>query len=134
MNEIFQGATLYSASEILNACKVFDEVSAAYKKATDDANIYAKAETDKLSTLEVIRQYFRDMFSDRSLWWRKYDEVYKSFEKKYSQHLIFACGSPIYSNQSEAVKQLKVFATGNRDCYLNPDQVKMLELTRKHWQ
>ncbi|MCY9861430.1 hypothetical protein OTK49_02715 [Vibrio coralliirubri] len=133
MNELFQGASLYSADEIRNACKVFKKVSAEYKKAVSDANDYANDEQKKQSINETIVAFLRKLKGNDSFWWQKYRESYSEFENQYENGLIFSCMDYGYSVSSIAVSQLLTLSKGDRECYLNPDQVKVIEMTRKHW-
>lgn len=129
MLEIFNGGTVYSAAEIEKACNVFQSVSDAHDKAIEDARSYANSEAEKLTLLESIRFYFLHLGSGRTYWERKFDDAYKAFELKYDQKLGLSCAKP----QSETVRQLRVLAKAKRDCYLNPDQVNLVEKTRQYW-
>ena len=132
MTNIFKlpnGGALYLHTEIDSACKVILKAKRDYKIATEMATDYAET---KWSWLPWYKRFCYRMQSgiftpDIYCDWYKEKKLVELEEYKGSK-IIQSVATPYITNTTIAAKEVLLLGSSKRNCYLNPDQIEVVEL------
>lgn len=121
------GGALFSQEEIKCCAGVLVTIRKQYSETAREASRYADQKWSDLGWFGRLKSRLKQ----EAFWWSRQIEIEKPQEDKWGYSLWNDVGAPFYSSKSIAAEEIMQMSMCKRDCYLNPSQISVMEMTRE---